>query len=101
MSIIENENIYFKYKFIYNFNKSYYDIFGELIPKKILNKIYNYYVKIYNNIIESIFYYKIIKNNDMIIDVLMYENNNNHDVNINIYDFILYKHYKHYKYFIY
>lgn len=98
MSNIEIEDIYFKYKFIYNFNKSYYDIFGELIPKKILNKIFNYYIEIYNNIIESIFYYKIIKNNNIITDILLYENNNHQDININIYDFILCKHYK---YFIY
>jgi len=86
-------DIYFKYNFFYNFNKSYYDTFGELIPKKILNKIYNYYIKICNTIIESIFFYKIIKKNDIIIDIILCNECTNNDNEMKIYDFILYKHY--------
>jgi len=86
-----NKNIYFKYTFFYNFNKSYYDLYGELLPKKLLNKIFDYYINICNSIIESVLYYKIIKKNNIIIDIIFYNDNDN--IDIKTYDFILYKHY--------
>jgi hypothetical protein len=89
-------NIFYeKYIFCKKFKFSLYNTFYKLIPNILYTKLFNYYKSVYLTTIESFIYYKLIIENEYVIDIEFIDYNNNINIidNIYVYDFILDQHY--------